>query len=423
MEGPMNILYVDMLADIAGHTRTATTIAAALARRGHTLTFAVTEDSRADIIEAAGFPVHRVPAGWAGQYPALERLICRLRAEGKLDVVHAFDKRGLPEAARAAKALGVPVFHTICGGKTPTETLEMGSIISLSHEVKHELLERTGLKDRDIEVIPARLDLTSLREQARSDTAAYARFRTKYGLPPAPKIVLRIARLSNKYKESVLQGADAVAQLHREGHNVCFVHIGFVPPGGEPNHQEITARFEALNHAAGTTLAVTVQDEAAHAPDYVDMADAVIGMGRTVFEGMLFEKPTLIVSDTSFAGLIGRDDTDLLAFYNFSGRHLKEPKPYVQSVNELADTLREVFSDDVLARRVGEFGRAYALDNLDAAAAAARYEARYRTFSPDDYPSNAQIEMHIKLTPKRIVRGLMPKPVYRYFHRIYAEAS
>ena len=415
----MKILFVDMLANIAGHTRTATTIAQALERRGHEVSFVVPEDSKPDVIEAARLPIYRVPTRWAGRYPDLERIISDLHARRKVDVVHSFNTRGLPEAVKAAKALRLPVFRTLCGGRTPRRVLELKPLISLSHEIKHDLLERSSFREDEIEVIPARIDFEALLRRAGEDSgAAQKRFREKYGLPPTSKVVLRIARLSTKYAKGVLQSADAVARLYKEGYDVRFVHIGYVPPGDEANLEEVKARFGAMNRAAGTTLAVSAQDEAPDAPDYLDMADIVVGMGRTVFEGMLFEKPTLIVGKAGFAGLVGRDDTEPLAFYNFSGRHLKEAKPYERSVSELKSTLRELLEDEALRARVGEFGRAYVLKNLDANIAAERYETLYESFVPENYPSDEQIAAHLKLTPKRVARALIPGKVHHYLHKL-----
>lgn len=415
----MKILFIDMLADLAGHTRTATTTAQALQRRGHHVSFAVAEDSRADVIEAADFEVHRVPVRWAGRYPDLERLVHALHDRGELDVVHSFNKRGLPEAVKAAKALGLPVFQTICGGKTPRETLKMKPIISLSHEIRRGLLEKMDFREDDIEVIPARIDFRAMLSRADGDSGVvHRRFRDKYGLPPTSKIVLRIARLSTKYKEGIVQSADAVARLHKEGHDVRFVHIGFVPPADEENFRTVKAHFEAINRAAGTALAVTAQDEASHAPDFLGLADVVVGMGRTVFEGMLFKKPTVIVGNAGFAGLVGRDDTEQLAFYNFSGRHLKEAKPYERSVAELTGTLRELLDDEALRTRVGEFGRAYVLEHLDVDIAAERYEELYASFSPENYPADEQLAAYLKLTPRRVARALVPDKVHHYLHKL-----
>ncbi len=415
----MKILFVDMLADIAGHTRTATTIAQALERRGHRVSFVVAEGSRADVIEAARLPIYRVPVRWAGRCPDMERVISDLHGRGEVDVVHSFNTRCLPETVKAAKTLRLPVFRTICGGKTPQGVLELKPLISLSHEIKHDLLGRSGFREDEIEVIPARIDAQALLRRAEdSSGAAQRRFREKYGLPPTSKIVLRIARLSTKYTKGVLQSADAVARLYEEGYDVRFVHIGFVPSDDEANLEEVKAQFEAINRAAGTTLAVSAQDEAPHAPDYLSMADVVVGMGRTVFEGMLFEKPTLIIGKAGFAGLIGRDDTEPLAFYNFSGRHLKEAKPYEQSVGELKSTLRELLEDEALRVRVGEFGRAYVLKNLDANIAAERYEALYTSFVPENYPSDKQLAAHLKLTPRRVAKALTPGKVHHYLHRL-----
>ncbi len=415
----MKILFVDMYSNLAGHTRTATTIAQALQRRGHEVSFAVVAGSNTRIIEEAGFKMHPISVGWAGQYPALEELIYTLHGRGEVDVVHSFDKRGVPEITKAAKALGVPVFHTICGGRPPRTALEMKPIISLSHEVKAALVEKTGLREGDIEVIPARLDFTSMLERVSDDNGtSYGRFREKYNLPPSSKILLRIARVSRKYKGGLLQGADAAAQLHKEGYDVRFVHIGYVPPENREDFEEVRARFSDINRAAGTTLAVSVQDEAPRAPDYLGLADIVMGLGRTAFEGMLFEKPVVLLGELGYAGLVGRDDTEQLAFYNFAGRHLEKAKPYGQSVTELTNALRELLEDEALRAQVGEFGKRYVLENLDANAAAARYEVLYTSFSPDNYPSDEQIAAFLKLTPRRIARALLPETVRHYYQKL-----
>ena len=415
----MNILFVDMYSNLAGHTRTATTIAQALQRRAHEVSFAVVEGSNTHIIAEAGFKMYPVSASWAGQYPALEQLIHALHERGEVDVVHSFDKRGVPEVTRAAKALGIPVFYTICGGKPPRTALEMKPIISLSHEVKAALVEKTSLRENDIEVIPARLDFASMLSSVDDDSEErYKRFREKYALPHTSRIVLRIARVSKKYKDGLLQGADAVTRLHKEGFDVRFVHIGYIPPENRSDFEEVQARFSALNRAAGTTVAVSAQDEAPQAPDYLGLADIVMGLGRTVFEGMLFEKPVVLVGELGFAGLVGRDDTEQLAFYNFAGRHLKGAKPYDQSVAELTGTLRELLKDEALRTQVGAFGKTYVLENLDANVAAARYEALYESFSPDDYPSDEQIAAFIRVTPRRVVRALLPEAVRRYYQKV-----
>ncbi len=416
----MKILFVDMHAGIAGHTRTATTLAQALQRRGHEVSFAVAKDSRTDVIEAAQLPIHRVPMRWAGRYPDLEKLIGSLYERGEVDVVHSFNSRGLPEAAKAAKALGVPVFQTICGGRARHDVLETKPIISLSHEVKKTLLKRMPLRDEDIHVIPARLDFAAMLRAAKSkDTeATHRRFREKYALPPTSKVVLRIARVNQKYKGSLLQGADAVARLREEGFDVRFVHIGFATPENAADLEEVRAHFDELNRAAGEVVAVSAQDEAPHAPDYSELADIVIGLGRTAFEGMLFEKPVLLVGSRGFAGLVGRDDTEQLAFYNFSGRNLSSAKPYEQSVTELTATLRELLRDEALRARVGEFGRRYVLENLDANAAARRYEVLYTSFSSANYPSDAQLAKFLNLTPRRVLRTLLPEPLHRYYRRL-----
>lgn len=115
----MNLLFVDVKASLGGHTRTATTIAGALAERGHEVAFAVSDAGNDHVIEKAGFRRHEVKQSWAGNFSGLGPLIRRLHAERPLDAVHSFEWRGVAEALKAAKALNVPFFQTICGGTGP----------------------------------------------------------------------------------------------------------------------------------------------------------------------------------------------------------------------------------------------------------------------------------------------------------------
>ncbi len=185
----------------------------------------------------------------------------RLHAERPLDVVHSFEWRGVTEALSAAKTLGVPFFQTICGGAGPKEAPLCRSLVSLSHEVKRQVLNVSDLQEDDIAVVPARLDIRGLeRGAADPDRAALAAFRAKYRLPEGSCVLMRIVRHAPEYEASLVAGADAALTLYRTGVEVRFVHIGFVAPAGAESYGRVKRHFAAVNAQAGAEIALTVQD-------------------------------------------------------------------------------------------------------------------------------------------------------------------
>lgn len=412
----MNILFVDMIASLGGHTRTATTLAQALAERGHKVSFVVSNQSERRVIEAAGFPIYEVENRWTVRYPGLVSLIHELHAKEPLSAVHSFDWRGVAEAVAAAKALKVPFFHTICGGAGPRSNTLSRSIISLSHEVKRQVLRVSDLQDKDITVIPARMNIDRLEQQARErDEAALSAFRSKYQLPESSRVVMRIVRSAPEYEASLILGADAAAQLYEAGHDVRFVHIGFVAsgPGSVQTQQRVSRHFAALNRRLGTNVAVSVQDEAPDALRYLPLADVALGTGRAAFEAMIFAKPVVIAGVNGFAGTVDAQMADEIAFYNFSGRNLGEAKTHEQSVRELTAATARLLNDAAYYREVAAFGQNYIRQNLDVRVAAARYETLYQTFSPSSYPPDAQIARSLKVSSRFFFKTLIPKRLHR----------
>jgi len=420
----VNILFIDLAASLGGHTRTATTIAQALRGRGHEVSFVISDLSDSRVIDRAGLNVYRVKTAWTERYPALEPLVRKLHRQEGLHALHAFDWKGVPEAIKVAKALNIPFYHTICGGPGPQRAPISKTIISLSHEVKRRLLEVTSLKDEDVAVIPARLDLEALLAVAEAGEEDYAPFRKKYGLPDAAKVVMRVVRVAPEYETSLLQGADAVAKLYREGREVRFLHLGFVTPtpGGRASFERVRAHFERINRDLGETVVVSAQDEAPEAIKYLNLAEVVLGTGRAAFEGMLFSKPVIIAGVNGYAGVVDAKGVDDVAFYNFSGRNVGEAKPQAQSVEELAEAIRRLLSDRAYYESVAAFGRAYVQTNLDVRVAAERYEALYRSFSRDRFPTDEQIRERLRLNPRVVAKTLLPDKLHRGVTRLLSLA-
>ena len=415
----MNLLFVDVKASLGGHTRTATTIARAFTERGHEVAFAVSDAGNNHVIEQAGFEQHKVKRGWAGNFPGLGPLVRDLHAERPLDVVHSFDWRGVTEALSAAKALGVPFFQTICGGAGPKNAPLCRSLVSLSHEVKQQVLSVSDIPDDDVAVVPARLDIGGLeRGAANPDRAALAAFRAKYRLPETSRVLMRIVRHAPEYEASLIAGADAALRLYRAGVDVRFVHIGFVAPAGAESYGRVKRHFAAVNAQAGAELALTVQDEALTALRYLPLADVALASGRAAFEALVCGKPVVISGVNGFAGRVDPGTVGEIAYYNFSGRNVPAPKEHALSVQELAAAVEGLLADRAAYDELAAFGRRYVRENLDVRVAVDKYLAHYRAFSPASYPTDAEINRRLRVKPVVFVKTLVPPQLHHRLSRL-----
>ena len=169
----------------------------------------------------------------------------------------------------AAKTLGIPFFQTICGGAGPKDPPLCRSLISLSHEVKRQVLSVSDLQEDDLTVVPARLDIRGLEQGAANpDRAALAVFRAKYRLPETSRVLMRVVRHAPEYEASLIAGADAVLNLYRAGMDVRLSRSGVRPVGAVAGLTAYRVVQEALTnvlkHAGpcATDIALSVSDDA-----------------------------------------------------------------------------------------------------------------------------------------------------------------
>jgi len=389
----MNILLAVLDAGLAGHTRSSLAIAQALRDRGHHIVYLIGVKANAELIEKAGFAYECVATNWLGSYRPVIRELPVILQGHHIDLVHSFSAEGLAELAAVCKSRRLPCFFTQCGGPGPTRMLPLDPIILFSEEVRDRLVREHGFAPDTLKVIPARIDVERIDAlRASLDPELYPSFKAKYGLNLRACIVLRIARLDPPYRTGILQDIDAVARLRRQGLPVQYVHIGY----SDKRHaawvyDDVRRRIDAVNAELGGTVAVTAQDEGATALHYVGMADAVIGVGRSAFEGMAFEKPTLVTGANGYAGPVAPDHVAALAYYNFSGRNVAEEKPYDRSVEELAGDLHRLLTDAPYAEELARFGRCYVEEVLDVRIAAQAYESLYLEYVVQRYPEDRQI--------------------------------
>lgn len=394
----MKILLAVFNAGLAGHTRSSLAVAQALRDRGHDIIYLIGAQANAKLIEAAGFAYERVAGDWLHSYRPVLRLLPDILRRHQVDLVHSFSDEGLAELVTVCKSQSVPCFFTQCGGPGPKRMLPLESIILFSEEVRDRLLREHHLAPESLHVLPSRIDVARIDAlQAGLDAALYPQFKSKYGLDPQARIVLQVARLDPEYHTSILQGIDAVANLRHRGLRVQFVHIGY----SDKQHaawvyEDVRRRIAEVNEEFRCTAAATAQDEGADALQYVGMADAVIGVGRSAFEGMAFRKPTLVIGANGYAGMVTPGQVAGLTYYNFSGRNIAEEKPYDRSVEEIASDLHRLLTNQAHYEELADFGRRYVEEMLDVRIAAVAYERLYQEHAVQTYPDDRLLRSFTK---------------------------
>lgn len=379
----MNIVFADFNAGFGGHSRTAVTIAEEFCRRGHQVRFLTGPIGKGGVIDDRGFQRITVRLSLTGRFVGVRQA---LESSFPVDVVHIFSESGVEETVAACKALGLPVFRTICGGPPPRSVLPMGAIISLSEEVKAGLALEPGF----VTVLRGRIATSELRQTFKlDDRLPYEELRSKYNIDPEAPIVLRVARLGPAYEKSVVQTARAVERLSARGKKVTFLYIGY--PTLLPSEERLRRIFAEINENIGRPVAVWARDESREAVRYTPMADVVVGTGRAAFEAMLAERPVIVVGNRGFAGVVDEDSIDDIAWYNFSGRNQRHNLSEEESVDLISKAIEELLDDDQRRVALGEFSRSYVERYLDVRTTVDALEELYGRFDPAFYASDKDL--------------------------------
>lgn len=379
----MNLLFADFNAGFGGHSRTAATIAEELRSRGHEIRFLTGPVGNGGVIDERGFKRISVGLSLTGRYVGIRKALV---ASSPIDAVHIFSESGVEETVAACKRLGIPVFRTICGGPPPRSVLPMGGIISLSEEVKAGL----SVAPEFVTVLRGRIATSELRHMFKvQDDSLYRKLRKKYDIDSGYSIVLRVARLGPAYEKSVVQTARAVEKLNQRGQKVAFLYIGY--PTLHQSEERVRQLFAAINDRMGRSVAIWALDEAKEAVRYTPIADIVVGTGRAAFEGMLAERPVIVVGNRGYAGIVDEDSVDDIAWYNFSGRNQEFNLDEDESVNLISDAIESLLHDAGRRIALGSFSRSYIEKFLDVRTSADALEQMYGSFDPAFYATDRDL--------------------------------
>ena len=320
-----NVVFIVLDAGWFGHTRTAFSISKSLVRNGVNVTYLIFSENSCNYISKNingndGMHVDYVSKSMTGSYDIFKALN-RLSDKNKIDIVHIVESRCLYSVSRWCSLNKVPLVQTLCSSFKQRRYYPVDSVVFISEELRDQFNNAKQMAN-SLVVISNRVesDELSVLLNVYGQKKLGDEFKKKYDVPSNARIVMRIVQVSDWYVDGLFQCVADIESLVLKGNDLCFVHIG----GGDLALIDDFKRcIDDAYERIGKIVAVTAQDEFANAAQYLPLADIIIGTGRGAFEAMYYKIP-LIVQDfkaSGFYDVVGSDNINEIAWYNFSGRH------------------------------------------------------------------------------------------------------
>ncbi|HSI50558.1 MAG TPA: hypothetical protein VLA61_20005 [Ideonella sp.] len=303
------------------------------------------------------------------------------------DLINAFDVASALFARLVSHATGVKFFLTVCGGPPPKRYSPLiRNVAVFSKELHTYYSGRGGLH---VSIIANRVDEFAC---APERVALVERNIQRHGL-----LILRIARINKFYERSILQTLALAALLRSHGVPAQAVIVG------ENTDEEVSSR---VRHALGTQdYLFSDPGIARNAKEIIDVADWVVGTGRSYMEAASHGKVMLCPSkDFRLPVLINEKTFDDAFSLNFSER----VRVAVSEEDNTADILREAGATGDNAR-LGAFARQTFNEYFDIAALPGRYEQFYRSAIPRKFWDVLDVPLHLFSFLKANARAHMKK--------------
>ncbi|WP_235040396.1 hypothetical protein [Vreelandella profundi] len=222
-------------------------------------------------------------------------------------VVNAFDSNAFLFARLAGIEKKVPLFFTKCGGAVRSGYTPALHPDVVFHGEDLKFYKEIGgpLNHRYLEMIPNRVATSFCDKPKPQDLSLY---------PQGKLNILRIARLCDKYKESLYQTIALAQDLKSSGFDVFLAIVG------SPENKELTLELEASIKGLGRLYK---SDEiTTRASRHIIESDIVVAAGRGVMEGALAGKLVMISSKgNDFPILLTRKIFFDALHCNFSDRY------------------------------------------------------------------------------------------------------
>lgn len=322
-----------------------------------------------DALSAEGVPVSFVPFDGWNLPGALAQVTEGCRAAGA-GIVHAFDEHAFLFARVAAGRLHVPAILTKCGGPPPHRYFpRVGNLVVFSREDR-EFFSNRGCRRL--------LHLPNRVRAFGQDPGLIGELRAQVG---SGAVILRISRIARHYEKTLHDSVRLAGRLRQAGCDVRLVVVGRVYDD---------AVYSRLRDAAGDGVVwVTDRRFTVDAKRIIDVADIVIGTGRSLMEAVLRRRTVLCpIAGMSIPCLVTAANVEQLAAANFSERCRLSS----DEASEFAAIVARVRLGQSAAERA--FLDELARNHCDISAVLDRYRALYSDVAGDPERRSPDVLVH-----------------------------
>lgn len=358
------VFWVDHLAT-GGMQNTSLNLARALVARGHHVVYASDRGPMEQILHDYRLEHRWVPyEGLRRPAPRTLKALAGILDELQPDVVHTFSNWCSLEALLAATVFrGIPVYPHHLATKLPAFRFPRSIRSAAICPWFRDVMVSRGHAAGTVDVVAPRIDLRRHRPLAPDPD-----LRTDLGLPEDLPVVLSISRLHPDKMPGLRQTLEAIEILHASGGPSCTLLV----VGDGPCREELARRAERINTHCSPSR-VILAGEMLDTPRLFALAEVAAVMASTAMRAVACGVPTILVGRNGFAGIVEPSSVGRIAYHNFCGTDVTEPR----DPGLLAAALQDLLEDESRREDLRVWGRAYALSSLDADLGAARLESIY----------------------------------------------
>lgn len=241
-------------------------------------------------------------------FKAIEKVEILILEHG-IDILHFFDKPSSFFALYIGRKHQLNVISTKCGGPISKFWYPLtGSIIVFTKEDEKYFNRESKFKSSSILLIPNRVYPFSLN---------FDRIKligNKINLQEDAKIFLRICRISEQNKKSIIGTIELVEDLNKRSLKSIYIIIGLIE-----NRRIFEYIQNKYNQKNGYFFTDSIYTE--NSKEFIPIADFVVGSGRSLMEAAFFGKPILFpTTNNKYPVLLSSSNFDIAFERNFSSR-------------------------------------------------------------------------------------------------------
>lgn len=293
-----------------GHYHSLLVYAKALSEAGNFVTIVSIGRRPIDIYQETGLDYYNISGDTTKLFSELRRLRTIIRSSGATNV-HAFDKSSTFYAQIASYLFNLKITVTKCGGPNPRWFPEVKDIILFSKENFEWFEHSKKHRNSRLWLIPNRVEAFNVCRKRVN--ALIERYQVNLDVP----IILCVARISRQNEKRINGAIKLCEYLNAVGINCTYMIVG---------HLEDDLYFKEINGVSSAPgVLVTNPEFTSDAKDYVSIAFAVVGSGRSLMEAAFLKKPVLVPVDSgTFPSLLTEDNFNNAFNVNFSSRYFDE---------------------------------------------------------------------------------------------------